>query len=160
MDHRRVKSKSDMSLCEKSMKIVVSVIRLSSFSIAQKSLGATTTTGKIRKDQLLSESDYSDISDPIKKEPNPLVADEFPAATSRSSRSQQPQSRANPTYVIKSSVGNNGSSTAYMNIHKERVHHHDDDDQIIHVNSKKEQCVDGLASDYIFKIRNKLGRAS
>lgn len=46
-----------------------------------------------------------------------------------------------------------------MNIHKERVHD-DDDDRIIHVNSKKEQCVDGLASDYIFKIRNKLGRAS
>ncbi|PNY01140.1 hypothetical protein L195_g024428 [Trifolium pratense] len=124
------------------MKVVVNVIRLSSFSIAQKTLGVGgATTRKSGKDKDFSGSD--DYSDKEIKEEKLVSNKQFPA----SSRSQQPQSRANPTYVIKS-VGNNGS-TEYM-IHKERLHD---------VNSKKELCVDGLASDYISKIRNKLGRS-
>ncbi|TKY55146.1 hypothetical protein E2542_SST19560 [Spatholobus suberectus] len=126
----RVKSKSEKSLCEKSMNVVVNVIRLSSFSIAQKTLGATNTR------KAGSESDM----DPDEEA---LVPDQFTA----SRRSQQPQSRANPTYVIKS-VGSNGSTERL--IYQERVPSD--------VNQKKEQCVDGLASDYISKIRNKLGR--
>jgi hypothetical protein len=140
MDYCRVKSKSEESLCEKSMKVVVNVIRLSSFSIAQRTLGVGATTRKSGKDKDFSGSDFSDKE--TKKEKS-VSNKQFPA----SSRSQQPQSRANPTYVIKS-VGSNGS-TEYM-IHKERLHD---------VNSKKELCVDGLASDYISKIRNKLGRS-
>ncbi|KAK2409014.1 hypothetical protein P8452_70641 [Trifolium repens] len=141
MDYSRVKSKSEESLCEKSMKVVVNVIRLSSFSIAQRTLGVgATTTRKSGKDKDFSGSDFSDKE--TKKEKS-VSNKQFPA----SSRSQQPQSRANPTYVIKS-VGSNGS-TEYM-IHKERLHD---------ANSKKELCVDGLASDYISKIRNKLGRS-
>ncbi|KAJ1439000.1 hypothetical protein SESBI_02775 [Sesbania bispinosa] len=115
------------------MKVVVNIIRLSSFSIAQRTLGAT--TGKAGNKEV-SGSDYSDMD--LEKEPI-LVHHQFPA----SKRSQQPQSRANPTYVIKS----NGS-TACM-FHKERVHD---------INTKKEQCVDESASVYINKIRNKLGR--
>lgn len=134
--NERVKSKSEMSLCEKSMEVVVNVIRLSTFSIAKRTLGATTRS-KSGKD--LSGSDFSDM-EPEKE--HQQVPDQFPA----SKRSQQPQSRANPTYVIKS-VGSNGS-TGYV-IHEERVHK---------VSPKKDQCVDGLASDYISKIRNKLGR--
>ncbi|CAJ1943983.1 unnamed protein product [Sphenostylis stenocarpa] len=126
----RIKSKSEKSLCEKSMKVVVNIIKLSSFSIAQMTLGATST----RKSDPESDMD-SDGDAPI--------SDQLP--TSR--RSQQPQSRANPTYVIKSG-GSNGS-TEHL-IYQERVP--------TDVNPKKEQCVDGLASDYISKIRNKLGR--
>ncbi|KAK7330426.1 hypothetical protein VNO77_24620 [Canavalia gladiata] len=103
MDNR-VKSKSEKSLCEKSMKVVVNMIRLSSFSIAQKTLGATTTTsiGKAEKDP--SGSDYSDLEEPHAPVP-------FPS----SKRSQKPQSRANPTYLFKS-VGSNGStSTGHVN---------------------------------------------
>ncbi|KAK7265740.1 hypothetical protein RJT34_33363 [Clitoria ternatea] len=134
----KVKSKSDKSLCEKSMSVVVNVIRLSSFSIAQKTLGATSTRkgGKER-------SGCDDDSD-MNHEKQPLVPDQF----SSTRRSQQPQSRANPTYVIKS-LGSNGS-TEHV-IYKERS-------VLSDVDSKKEQCVDGLASDYISKIRNKLGR--
>ncbi|CAL5198315.1 unnamed protein product [Lathyrus oleraceus] len=140
MDHRE-KSKSEKSLCEQSMQVVVNILRLSSFSIAQTTLGVSSSRKSgIGKD--ITESDYSDNE--TKKEK--LVSNQqFPASTRRS---QQPQSRANPTYLIKS-VGSNGS-TEYM-IHKEnRVHD---------VKSKKELCVDGLASDYISKIRNKLGRS-
>ncbi|CAL5198317.1 unnamed protein product [Lathyrus oleraceus] len=137
MDHRE-KSKSEKSLCEQSMQVVVNIIKLSSFSIAQRTLGVSTTIRKSGKDKnIFSESDYSDNETKNEK----LVSNQqFPASTRRS---QQPQSRANPTYVIKS-VGSNGS-TEYM-IHKERL------------KSKKELCVDGLASDYISKIRNRLGR--
>ncbi|RDX73232.1 hypothetical protein CR513_47185, partial [Mucuna pruriens] len=127
----RIKSQSEMSLCEKSMKVVVNVIRLSSFSIAQKSLGGTNR----RKGGSGSDMDLD--------EEEALVPDQFPA----SKRSQQPQSRANPTYVIKSG-GSNGT-TEHL-IYQERVPGD--------VNPKKELCVDGLASDYISKIRNKLGR--
>ncbi|KAL2321906.1 hypothetical protein Fmac_026285 [Flemingia macrophylla] len=42
----RIKSKSEKSLCEKSMKVVVNIIRLSSFSIAQRSLGVGATNGR------------------------------------------------------------------------------------------------------------------
>ncbi|KAK7389006.1 hypothetical protein VNO78_23837 [Psophocarpus tetragonolobus] len=126
----RIKSKSEMSLCEKSMKVVVNVIRLSSFSIAQMTLGATST----RKASPGSDVDPDEES---------LVPDQFPA----SKRSQQPQSRANPIYVIKSD-GSNGS-TEHL-IYQERVPGD--------VNPKKEQCVDKSASDYICKIRNKLAR--
>ncbi|KAG4932731.1 hypothetical protein JHK87_046733 [Glycine soja] len=115
-----------MSLCEKSMQVVVNVIRFSSFSIAQKTLGATSTT---------KAGPGSDM-DPD-EEPLVAVPDQFPAA---SKRSQQPQSRANPTYVIKS-AGSIGS-TEHL-IYQERVPGD--------VNPKKEQCVDGLASDYITK---------
>ncbi|QCD80915.1 hypothetical protein DEO72_LG2g1238 [Vigna unguiculata] len=125
----RIKSKNEKSLCEKSMKVVVNIIKLSSFSIAQKSLGGTS-----KKSGPESDMD-SDEEAP--------VPDQFP--TTR--RSQQPQSRANPTYVIKS-CGSNGS-TEHL-IYQERVP--------TDVNPNKEQCVDGLASDYISKIRNKLGR--
>ncbi|CAI8609973.1 unnamed protein product [Vicia faba] len=138
----RVKSKSEKSLCEQSMQVVINIIRLSSFSIAQTTLGVSTTTKKSEKDKDISESDYSDTE--TKKEK--FVSNkQFPTSTRRS---QQPQSRANPTYVIKS-VGSN-ESTEYM-IHKERRLHD--------VKSKKELCVDGLASDYISKIRNKLDRS-
>ncbi|RHN63571.1 hypothetical protein MtrunA17_Chr4g0059741 [Medicago truncatula] len=139
MDYSIGKSKNEESLCEKSMKVVVNVIRLSSFSIAQRTLGVgASTTRKSRKDKDLSDSE----KEPMKEK---LVSNkQFPAS---SRRSQQPQSRANPTYVIKS-VGSN-RSTEYL-IHKERLHD---------VNPNKELCVDGLASDYISKIRNKLGRS-
>jgi len=142
MDYSIGKSKNEESLCEKSMKVVVNVIRLSSFSIAQRTLGVgASTTRKSRKEKDLSDSDYSDKEH---KKENLVSNKQFPAS---SRRSQQPQSRANPTYVIKS-VGSN-RSTEYL-IHKERLHD---------VNPKKELCVDGLASDYISKIRNKLGRS-
>ncbi|CAK8563101.1 unnamed protein product [Lathyrus sativus] len=137
MDHRE-KSKSEKSLCEQSMQVVVNILRLSSFSIAQTTLGVSTTRKSGKAKDSFSESDYSDNE--TKKEK--LVSNQqFPASTRRS---QEPQSRANPTYLIKS-VGSNGS-TEYM-IHKERL------------KPKKEVCVDGLASDYISKIRNKLGRS-
>lgn len=120
----KVKSKSEKSLCEISMEVVSNVIRLSSISIAQKTLG-TATTGKAGKDS----------------EKESLVPDQFPATK----RSQEPRSHANPTIVIKP-VGSRGSTTQV--IHKERVHQD---------KPKKEESIDGLASEYINKIRNKLG---
>ncbi|KAL2321905.1 hypothetical protein Fmac_026284 [Flemingia macrophylla] len=129
----RIKSKSEKSLCEKSMEVVVNVIRLSSFSLAQRTLGATNT----RKAGSESDMDLDEEAP---------VPDQFPTT---SKRSQQPQSRANPTYVIKS-IGSN-ESTEHL-IYQERVPSD--------INQKKEQCVDGLASDYISKIRNKLGRGA
>jgi len=127
----RIKSKNEKSLCEKSMKVVVNIIKLSSFSIAQKTLGATTSTRKAGPESDMDSDEEAPVPDQL--------------STSR--RSQQPQSRANPTYVIKSG-GSNGS-TEHL-IYQERVP--------IDVSPKKEQCVDGLASDYICKIRTKLGR--
>ena len=125
---RRVKSKCESSLCEKSMMVVANVIRLSSFSIAQKTLGVT-TTGKDGKE--LSGSDYSDVE----SEKEPLVPHQFP---------KEPLRGSNPTYV--KPVGSSGSNRCV--IYGDRVHK---------VKPKKEECVDGLASDYITKIRNKLG---
>ncbi|CAK8563100.1 unnamed protein product [Lathyrus sativus] len=124
------------------MQVVVNILRLSSFSIAQTTLGVSTTRKSGKAKDSFSESDYSDNETNKEK----LVSNQqFPASTRRS---QQPQSRANPTYLIKS-VGSH-DSTEYM-IHKENRLHE--------VKSKKELCVDGLASDYISKIRNKLGRS-
>lgn len=143
MDYSRVKSKNEKSLCEKSMNVVVNIIRLSSFSIAQRTLGTTARKSGNKEENL---DHFGDNKEP---EMEKMVSNQFPAS---SRRSQQPQSRVNPTYVTKS-VGSN-RSTEYM-IHKERLHHHHH-----HVNSNKELCVDGLASDYISKIRNKLGRTS
>ncbi|KAK7291663.1 hypothetical protein RIF29_06984 [Crotalaria pallida] len=127
----KVKSKNEKSLCEISMEVVANVIRLSSFSIAHKTVG-TTTTGKAGK--------YP--------EREPLVPDQFPA----SKRSQEPQSHANPTFMIKPVEGS-GSTTTQV-IHKEKVTHKERGHQ---VKPKKEESVDGLASEYIYKIRNKLG---
>lgn len=152
MDSRVMKSRNERSLCEKSMSVMVNVIRLSSFSIAQRTLGVGKAAGN-KMNQLNSGSDYSSDMGPeyYQKEPAALVNNnnpdhhQFPAAAAAGSRrSQQPQSRANPTYVIKSVGSNNtdgSTSTAY-------------------VIQKDQQCVDGLASDYINKIRNKLGHGS
>ncbi|MED6148220.1 hypothetical protein PIB30_050997 [Stylosanthes scabra] len=134
-----MKSKSsEKSLCEKSMMVVANVIRLSSFSIAHKTLGVS-TNGKNGKD-LSSGSDYSDI------EP---LCDQFPAATSR--RLQQPLSHANRTYVVKPSGSHGSSSTGCVVYKDHRVSEANGNNK-----AKKEECVDGLASDYITKIRSKL----
>ncbi|MED6195130.1 hypothetical protein PIB30_035157 [Stylosanthes scabra] len=147
-----MKSKSsEKSLCEKSMMVVANVIRLSSFSIAHKTLGVS-TNGKNGKG-LSSGSDLSDLEPLHEKEPMVPLRDQFPAATSR--RSQEPLSRANRTYVIKPS-GSHGSSTGCVVYKDQRISEANGNNN--HNNkAKKEECVDGLASDYITKIRSKLG---
>ncbi|CAL0325385.1 unnamed protein product [Lupinus luteus] len=128
----RVKSKNDKSLCEISMEVVANVIRLSTFSIAHRTIGAT-ITGKAEKDH----------------DKEPLVPHQFPAATKRS---QEPLTHANPTFMIKPARGS-GPTTNQV-IHKERVI---PKERVHQVMPKKEESVDGLASEYIHKIRNKLG---
>ncbi|KAI4336070.1 hypothetical protein L6164_014645 [Bauhinia variegata] len=122
-------SKSDQnSLSEKSMKVVTNMIRMSSFSLSHKTLGTCRSAAK-------------DIpgSDKV-PEREPLVV---PSQSHGSRRLLEPQSRSNPTYVIKP-AGNNGLHS----IHKERIP----------VPPKKEDSsVDGLATDYIRKIRKQLG---
>ncbi|KAJ7956306.1 Homeobox-leucine zipper protein [Quillaja saponaria] len=128
------KAKSDHeSLCEKSMKIVTNIVKLSSFSIAHMTLG--TTTGKDAK-HLAPTVAGSDMAS------NESMLSQFPE--SRSRRSQEPQSHSNPIYVTKP-VQANGSLHL---IHKERADH---------IKPKREDSVDGLASDYIRKVRKQLG---
>ncbi|KAE9602595.1 hypothetical protein Lalb_Chr12g0201261 [Lupinus albus] len=130
----KVKSKNEKSLCEISMEVVANIIRLSSLSIAQKTVGVS-TTAKAGKDH----------------QKEPLVHDQFPAATKRS---QVLQSHANPTFMIKPVGGSEPTTTTTQVIHKERVNHKE---RVHQVKPKKEESVDGLASEYIHKIRNKLG---
>ncbi|KAL1371577.1 hypothetical protein HN51_001806 [Arachis hypogaea] len=151
-----MKSKtSEKSLCEKSMMVVANVIRLSSFSIAQKTLGVN-TNGKNGKD--LSSVTDSDLEPLHEKEPMvPLRDHQIAAAMSR--RSQEPLSCANRTYVIKPS-GSHGSSTGSVVYKEQRISEANNGNNINNNHSnkpKKEECVDGLASDYITKIRSKLG---
>ncbi|KAE9610044.1 hypothetical protein Lal_00006447 [Lupinus albus] len=128
----KVKSKNDKSLCEISMEVVANVIRLSTFSIAHRTIRGATTTGKNEKDHDME----------------PLVPHQFPAACKRS---QEPLSHANPTFMIKP-ARDSGPTTTQV-IHKERVIPKERVHQVI---PEKEESIDGLASEYIHKIRNKL----
>lgn len=134
---RRGKSNKDSvderSLCEKSMKVVSNIIRISSFSLAQKTLG---TTVKVSK----------------KEENEDMVAEvERLNRFSGSSRMlQEPMNRPNRTYVIKPRGWTNEEEVDEISHHRRCVVHQ-------HEIEKKEECVDGLASDYIKKIRNQMG---
>ncbi|KAI9086401.1 hypothetical protein K1719_031485 [Acacia pycnantha] len=142
MDSRGKSNKSrtaDRSLCEKSMKVVSNIIRISSFSLAQMTLG---TTVKATKEEDMVTDDEVEPS---------VVPPQF-RGTSR--RLQEPQNRPNRTYVIKPGGAggrNEGAEDEISHHHHHRVVHHH------HEIEKKEECVDGLASDYIKKIRNQIG---
>lgn len=129
----RAKSKSENSICEKSMKVVANIIRLSSISVACKTLG--TTPGKAAKDPPLSGSDNGDMV----PEKEPLDSDQVYG----SRRSKKPQNRANPTYVTDPVLSNGSNSPV---VHEDRVH----------AKQKKEESIDELASEYIRKIRKQL----
>ncbi|OIW00110.1 hypothetical protein TanjilG_29100 [Lupinus angustifolius] len=131
----KVKSKNDKSLCEISMEVVANVIRLSTFSILHRTIGGVTTTGKAEKDH----------------DKEPLVPHKFPAPAA-TKRLQEQLSHANPTFMIKPARGSGPTTTQV--IHKERVIPKERVHQVV---PKKEESVDGLASEYIHKIRNKLG---
>ncbi|KAK4264264.1 hypothetical protein QN277_025468 [Acacia crassicarpa] len=142
MDSRGKSNKSrtaDRSLCEKSMKVVSNIIRISSFSLAQMTLGATVKAMKEEEDMVADDE----------VEPS-VVLPQF-GGTSR--RLQEPQNRPNRTYVIKpeGAGGRNEVAEDEISHHHHRVVHHQ------HEIEKKEVCVDGLASDYIKKIRNQIG---
>lgn len=106
------------------------MVKLSSFSIAYKTLG--TTSGKTTKELSVSGYDYGGLV----PEREPLVHG--------SKRSKEPTSRANPTYLIKP-VQSNGSNSHI--IHEERVH----------PTQQKDESVDRLAGEYIRNIRKRLG---
>lgn len=127
MDSRAKYRNSETSLCERSMKVVTNIIRNSSFSIAQRTLGLGATGHKGSKEALLEEDMVPE------KEPMPMPRG--------SRRSQEPQNRPNPTYVLKPRGRDDAEADSMSHRH------------VIH----REECVDGLASDYIKKIRNQIG---
>ncbi|XP_028781693.1 uncharacterized protein LOC114737872 [Neltuma alba] len=123
------------------MRVVSNIIRISSFSLAQRTLGGTTVKASSKEEEE-EEDTVSEIE--------PLVV--LPAGRSRGSsgrRLQEPQIRQNRTYVIKPAAGGGGGGNEQDEISHHRV--------IQHEIEKKEECVDGLASDYIKKIRNQIG---
>ncbi|OAY30957.1 hypothetical protein MANES_14G072000v8 [Manihot esculenta] len=97
------KVRSNDSLCEKSMKMVVSIIKLSSFSIAKMSLGATEPAVVTKK--------LAPVTGSVMDANGPLLP-QIP----RSHKSQQVRSRSKPfSFVMQPDEGN---SSAYT-IHEE-----------------------------------------
>lgn len=105
------------SLCEKSMKVVANVIRLSAFSIAKRSLGSTGSGGPVA-----SSRNFQPATETLN-----MVAAAKPLL-----RAQKPQTSSNQTYYVEPD-GVKGSSYVVM----------------------EDMNVDGRASDYIRKVREK-----
>ena len=99
--------RSEESLCEKSMKVVANVIRLSAFSIAKRSLGTT-------------------VGDPVEPSGNNLQTktNSLIVPSKPLLRAQIPQTKSKQTYLVEPVV-------------------------------KEDMNVDGRATDYIRKVRQK-----
>ncbi|KAJ4833167.1 hypothetical protein Tsubulata_051565 [Turnera subulata] len=95
------------SLCEKSMKMVVNILKLSSFSIAKMSLG---TTGHPIGTRNLA---------PVTGLMVPAANDPFPSPIPGSQRSQEPQSSSRPLSFVMQPGEEKGSS--YV-IHEQNSH--------------------------------------
>ncbi|PON86106.1 hypothetical protein TorRG33x02_181560 [Trema orientale] len=111
------KESSEESLCEKSMKVVANVIRLSAFSIARRSLGITVESPVAHSGNL--QTTRSSLMVPSK----PLL------------RAQKPQIMSNQTYLVEPEHETYNGSSSYV--------------------VKEDMNVDGRASDYIRKVRQK-----
>ncbi|KAF7838394.1 hypothetical protein G2W53_006876 [Senna tora] len=132
----RGKSMSERSLCERSMKVVSNIIRISSFSIAQRSLGVKSSgkgTSSNSKDMMNLEEKEEEEEEEENgmllemKEPA-LMVSEFRGGISK--RSQEPQNKPKRTYVIKPS-GRDNEATSIISHHHHHHHH------MIHNNDKE-----------------------
>ena len=93
------KGKRNKSLCEKSMKMVTNIVKLSSFSIAKVTLGTSEPYSPVTK-KLVSFSGSVKVS-------NGPPLPQF----SGSQRAKEPESRSNPiSYLIEPVEGNMSSS--------------------------------------------------
>lgn len=137
MDNRTMSNK-DKSLCEKSMKVVANIIKLSSFSIALKTVGATSAKTHKGLSNTSLASEYADMV-PEKKQ---LVRDQV----YESKWSKEPKNRANLTYVTYPVMSD--GSTSHVQAQK------------VPAKQKEEEGVDLLASQYIKKMRTRLGYKS
>ncbi|CAN1836222.1 hypothetical protein LINPERHAP1_LOCUS34696 [Linum perenne] len=120
------KDRSNNSLCEKSMKVVVNIIRLSSFSIAKMSLG---TAGSGSGSPVLKRN-LAPMTNSAVATKEPLLP-QIPG----SRRSQEPQTRSNHKSFLMEPGKGNGSSSCM--VHEES------------------SVIDGKASDYIRKVHEK-----
>ncbi|CAN0900726.1 hypothetical protein LINGRAHAP2_LOCUS21006 [Linum grandiflorum] len=119
--------RSSNSLCEKSMKMVVNIIRLSSFSIAKMSLGtAASGSGSPVVNRNLAPMTNSVVA---AKEP---LLPQIPG----SQRSQEPQTRSkHKSFLMEPARKGKGSSSCM--VHEES------------------SVIDGMAADYIRKVHEK-----
>lgn len=116
------KDRSSKSLCEKSMKMVANIIRLSFFSIARMSLGAGGHPAAVGRNL----EHVTHVRETVKIDDN----NSMPSQSPGSRRSQQPQSSSRLSYliepdekddsshVIREELGVDGRASAYIR----RVH--------------------------------------